>query len=74
MNGNLFDLLRTHWSVAPDRQFLVATTGDAITYREMDRRSGQFATVLRSQQRPRCSSTETPLATSPPKPTPPNRG
>ena len=47
MNGNLFELLRTHWSVAPDRQFLVPTTGAALTYREMDRRSAQFATVLR---------------------------
>ena len=47
MNGNLFELLRTHWSVAPDRQFLVPTTGAALTYREMDHRSAQFATVLR---------------------------
>ena len=47
MNGNLFELLRTHWSVAPDRQFLVPTAGAALTYREMDRRSAQFATVLR---------------------------
>ena len=49
MNGNLFDLLRTHWTVALDRQFLVAADGHAITYREMDLRSGQFATVLRNR-------------------------
>ena len=47
MNGNLFELLRTHWSVAPDRQFLVPRTAAPITYREMDHRSAQFATVLR---------------------------
>lgn len=46
MNANLFSLLRTHWSVAPDRQFLVPNDGPAITYREMERRVGQFATVL----------------------------
>lgn len=50
MNGNLFDLLRTHWSVASDRQFLVPTDGPPITYREMDRRSGQFAAVLHNHQ------------------------
>ncbi|MFT7476024.1 MAG: malonyl-CoA/methylmalonyl-CoA synthetase [Verrucomicrobiales bacterium] len=49
MNGNLFDLLRTHWSVAPDRHFLVPDVGDAITYRSMDERSARFARVL--QQR-----------------------
>lgn len=47
-NGNLFDLLRTHWSVAPDRQFLVPDNGDALTYRDVDIRSGRFATALRS--------------------------
>lgn len=47
MNANIFELFRTHWSVAPDRQFLV--TGDrALTYSEMDHRSAQFATVLRA--------------------------
>lgn len=48
MNGNLFDLLRTHWSVAPDRQFLVPDAGDPLTYRDVDNRSGQFATALRT--------------------------
>lgn len=49
MNGNLFDLLRTHWSVSPDRQFLVPDDGAALTYRDIDRRSGQFATALRAR-------------------------
>lgn len=48
MNGNLFELLRTHWAVAPDRQFLVPDSGDPLTYRDVDVRSGQFATALRS--------------------------
>ncbi len=48
MNANVFELFRTHWSVALDRQFLV--TGDtSLTYSEMDHRSAQFATVLRSR-------------------------
>ena len=46
MNGNFFDLLRTHWSVAPDRQFLVPSVGPAVTYRWMDDRSARFAAVL----------------------------
>lgn len=49
MNGNLFDQLRAHWSVAPDRQFLVTDNGPALTYADMDRRSGQFATALRDR-------------------------
>ncbi len=48
MNGNLFDLLRSHWAVAPDRQFLVPDSGTPLTYRDVDDRSGQFATALRS--------------------------
>ncbi len=47
MKANLFDLLKTHWSVAPDRQFLVPTTGAPVTYRDIDTRSGQFAACLR---------------------------
>jgi malonyl-CoA/methylmalonyl-CoA synthetase len=46
MNGNLFDLLRTHWSVAPDRHFLVPDSGDPVTYRAIDDRSAEFASVL----------------------------
>ncbi len=48
VNANLFDLLRAHWSVAPDRQFLVPDSGDDLTYRDVDDRSGRFATALRS--------------------------
>ena len=47
MNGNVFDLFRSHWAVAPDRQFLVPTNGAARTYRQIDERSGQFAAALR---------------------------
>lgn len=47
MNANLFELFRTHWAVAPDRQFLVPTDGEPVTYRQMDHRSGQFAQCLR---------------------------
>lgn len=46
MNGNFFDLLRAHWAVAPDRQFLVPSNGPAVTYRWMDDRSARFAAVL----------------------------
>lgn len=55
MNANLFELLRIHWSVAPDRQFLVPvaesgqTSGPPVTYRQIDERSGQFATLLRAE-------------------------
>lgn len=49
VNGNVFDLLRTHWSVAPDRQFLVPDRGAPVTYREIDLRSAQFAAALRSR-------------------------
>lgn len=49
MNANIFELFRTHWSVAPDRQFLV-TNGASLTYNEIDHRSAQFATVLRSHR------------------------
>ena len=47
VNANLFDVLRTHWSIAPSRQFLVPTNGTPVTYRDIDHRSGQFATCLR---------------------------
>lgn len=47
MNANLFELFRTHWSVAPDRQFLVPNIGDPVTYRHMDARSASFAGALR---------------------------
>lgn len=46
MNANIFELFCTHWSVATDRQFLV-TNDEALTYRQIDHRSAQFATVLR---------------------------
>lgn len=49
MNANLFDLLRTHWSVAPDRQFLVPDVGAPVTYGDIDHRSAQFAAALRSR-------------------------
>ena len=49
MNGNFFDLLRTHWAVAPDRDFLVPSTGEPITYRGMDERSARFARALRDR-------------------------
>lgn len=49
MNGNFFDLLRTHWAVALDREFLVPAAGVPITYREMDERSAKFAAVLRGR-------------------------
>ena len=47
MNANLFELLRIHWSVAPNRQFLVPNDGDPVTYSEIDERSGAFAACLR---------------------------
>ncbi len=47
MNGNIYDLFRSHWAVALDRQFLVPGNGVPVTYREIDVRAGQFATVLR---------------------------
>ncbi len=47
MNANIFELFRTHWSVAPDRQFLV-TDDTSLTYAEMDERSARFAAVLRN--------------------------
>ena len=46
MNGNLFDLLRTHWAVAPNREFLVPSSGDPVTYDQIDDRSQRFAAVL----------------------------
>ena len=46
MNANLFSLLKTHWSVAPDRQFLVSSDGTEVTYRAIERRAGQLAAVL----------------------------
>jgi malonyl-CoA/methylmalonyl-CoA synthetase len=49
VNANLFDLLRTHWSVAPDRQFLVPVAGQPLTYRDIDERSARFAAVLREE-------------------------
>ncbi len=49
MNGNFFDLLRAHWAVAPDRQFLVPSEGPPVTYRWMDDRSARFAAVLRAR-------------------------
>lgn len=49
MNGNAFDLFRSHWAVAPDREFLVPSTGPARTYRQIDDRSACFATVLRAR-------------------------
>lgn len=49
MNGNLFDVLRSHWAVAPDRHFLVPDSGPALTYREVDDRSARFASALRAR-------------------------
>lgn len=49
MNGNAFDLFRTHWSVAPKRDFLVPTNSPALTYEQIDQRSGQFASLLRDE-------------------------
>lgn len=49
MNGNTFDLFRSHWAVAPDREFLVPSTGPSLTYRQVDERSGQFAAALRAR-------------------------
>lgn len=49
VNANIFELFRTHWSVAPDRQFLV-TDDSSLTYAEMDHRSAQFAAVLRNHK------------------------
>jgi len=46
VNANLFSLLKTHWSVAPDRQFLVSSDGTEVTYRAIERRAGQLAAVL----------------------------
>ncbi len=50
MNGNFFDLLRAHWAVAPDREFLVPSTGPPVTYRELDVRCAAFARVLRDRE------------------------
>ena len=47
-NANLFDLLRSHWAVAPDRHFLVLEDERFFTYRDIDARSGAFATCLRA--------------------------
>jgi len=47
LNANVFELFRSHWAVAPDRQFLV-TDSAALTYAEMDDRSAKFASVLRA--------------------------
>jgi len=49
VSGNLFDILRSHWAVALDRQFLVPDSGAPLTYRQMQNRSGQFAAALRSR-------------------------
>lgn len=49
MNGNVFDLFRSHWAVASDREFLVPSSGPSQTYRQIDQRSGQFAAALRSR-------------------------
>ncbi len=49
MNANLFELLRLHWSIAPDRQFLVPVEGPPLTYSDVDKRAGQFATCLREK-------------------------
>ena len=49
MNGNFFDLLRAHWAVAPDREFLVPSVGTAVTYRGIDDRSARFSSVLRDR-------------------------
>ena len=55
MNANLFELFRTHWSVALDRQFLVPLTTNGapnaspVTYRQIDERAGQFASLLRAE-------------------------
>jgi malonyl-CoA/methylmalonyl-CoA synthetase len=47
VNGNIYDLFRSHWAVALDRHFLVPGNGAPVTYREIDVRAGQFATALR---------------------------
>ena len=46
MNGNLYELLRNHFSAALDRDFLIPTDGALITYRGIDEWSAQFARVL----------------------------
>lgn len=49
MGGNLFVLLSSHWAVAPDREFLVPSSGPSVTYRQIDDRSASLATVLRER-------------------------
>ena len=49
MHANLFELLRIHWSVAPNRQFLVPTDAEPLTYEQVDERAGRFATCLREE-------------------------
>lgn len=46
MNGNIYDLFRSHWAVALDTQFLVPGDELPVTYREIDVRAGEFATAL----------------------------
>ena len=46
MNGNLYELLRNHFSAAFDRDFLIPTGAAPITYRRIDEWSAQFARVL----------------------------
>jgi len=47
VNANLYEVLRSHFAMAMDRQFLVPPGAAAVTYREMDKRSAQIAQVLR---------------------------
>ncbi len=49
MNGNVFDLFKGHWAVAPDRQFLVPTIGEPVTYSQIDELSARLVGVLRAR-------------------------
>jgi malonyl-CoA/methylmalonyl-CoA synthetase len=46
VNGNLYELLRNHFSAALDQDFLIPTGAGPITYRRIDEWSAQFARVL----------------------------
>lgn len=49
MNGNLYELLRSHFSGALDRTFITIPGGASVTYHDVDERSARMATVLREQ-------------------------
>ncbi|MGI9605409.1 MAG: AMP-binding protein [Acidimicrobiales bacterium] len=50
VNGNLYELLRAQFGGALDQPFLVPTTGEAVSYRDIDDRSARFSGVLRNRE------------------------